>query len=150
MELFFSKCKNRSLNKIPRTYSVKPMVRIGDICSFPELAILEYFKRKGYGGFWVDTFHKRYWIDALSMYSFDELKDDYQKIIKEVKMLNDGKISGCWDLIIWKENKIKFVESKGKPCNDKIRKSQIEFKNRLIGAKFKEEDFIVVEWDYNN
>jgi len=148
MELFFTKCGRRGLKNMPRTYSVKPLVKVDNICTFPELAILEYFKKKGYQGFWVDAFHKKYWINADKKCSFDKLKGDYQKIVKEVRELNNGKISGCWDLIIWKGNKIKFVESKGKPCNDKIRKSQIDFKNRLMGAKFKEKDFIIVEWNY--
>ena len=150
MELLFSKCRNRNLNKVPRTYSVKPTVKIGNTCSFPELAILGFFKRKGYRGFWVDAFHKKYWTNASSKYSFAELKGDYRKIVNDIKKLNGGKISGCWDLIIWKGVETKFVESKGKPCNDKIRKSQIEFMDRLISAKFKKEDFIVMEWDYNN
>ncbi len=149
MELFFTKCEKKGLKNMPRTYSVKPMVKIDDICTFPELAILEYFKKKGYKGFWVDVFHKKYWVNADKKCTFDELESNYQKIVKEVRELNNGKISGCWDLVIWKGNKIKFVESKGKPCNDKIRKSQIDFKERLINEKFKEKDFIIVEWDYS-
>lgn len=133
-----------------RTYSIKPLVKSGGICVFPELAILEYFRGKGYEGLWVDAFHKRYWINTDKKCSFDELKSDYQKIIEEVKELNNGKISGCWDLIICKDEKIKFVESKGRPCNDRIRKSQTDFKNRLMSGGFKEEDFIMVEWNYIN
>lgn len=149
MKLLFSKCERKKLEKVPRTYSIKPLVKAGNLCIFPELAILEYFKKKGYKGFWVDAFHKKYWINADKKCSFNELEDGYQKIVKKVKKLNNGKISGCWDLIIWKGNKIKFVESKGKPCNDKIRKSQIDFKSRLISAKFKEKDFIIVKWNYS-
>ena len=55
---------------------------------------------------------------------------------------------GCWDLIIWKNNTIKFVELKGIPSKDKIRKNQLEFMRRLLESGFKDEDFLVVEWDY--
>lgn len=149
MKFIFSRCKNRSLNKVPRTYSIKPLVKSGIFCIFSELAILEYFKKKGYDGFWVDAFHKKYWLNINKKCSFGEMEDSHQKIIEKIKSLNNGKISGCWDLIIWKGNKIKFIESKGRPCNDKIRENQIDFKNRLIGAKFKEKDFIMAEWDYS-
>jgi len=148
MERFFAKCEKRNFKKIPRTYSVKPLVKAGNFCIFPELAILEYFKKKGYRGLWVDAFHKKYWTNCDKKCSFDELESDCQKIVRGVEELNNGKISGCRDLIIWKGNKIKFVESKGKPCHDKIRKSQLDFKNGLMSAKFKEKDFTIIEWDF--
>jgi len=145
----FLKCDCKNKCELPKTYWTKPCVKFGKICGFPELAVLHLYKEKGYRGFWADTFHKKYWQDMQSKFSFDDLDINNKKIVDKIKKINDGNIKGFWDLIIWKDKKIKFVEVKGMPSKDKLRDTQIKFKDNMLAYGFDNDDFIVMEWDYS-
>ena len=149
VEKYFFK-KSKKLSKIPvrlsKTYLTKPVVLDDDEKGvWPELALLLKFKKAGYGGVWLDTFHRRIWNSREYLAEFDSLPKEIKNILNSV---NEGRRGGRWDLIVWKGKEINFIESKGLPSRDKIRQSQIDFKNKLLTLGFKEEDFIVAEWDY--
>jgi len=105
------------------------LCKIGKICGFPELAVLHLYKEKGYRGFWPIPFIKNIGRTCKSKFSFDDLDINNKKIVDKIKKINDGNIKGFWDLIIWKDKKIKFVEVKGMPSKDKLRDTQIKFKD---------------------
>lgn len=142
---FFERGKKLSV-KVPfrlgKTYLVKPIVLDSDKNGvWPELAILSKLKKDGFDGVWVDTFHRRFWQGKNKLIEFNKLP---QHIMKALGIKKGGR----WDLVVWKGEEIQFVESKGLPCRDKIRQSQIDFKNGLLAKGFKEEDFKIIEWDY--
>lgn len=58
----------------------------------------------------------------------------------------NGKLSGTWDLILWKNNSIKFVELKRKG-KDKLRQTQIDFLNRAIKSGISINGFEIFEWN---
>ena len=140
----FEKGKKLSIRtpfKIGKTYLTKPVVLDSEKNGvWAELALLLIYKKEGYNGIWLDTFHKRFWSSREKLKEFDSLPQKIRNIL-------GSKRGGLWDLIVWKGDKIKFIESKHL-LKDKIRTNQIKFMNSLLKMGFDKEDFIVAEWDY--
>jgi hypothetical protein len=140
-EKYYFKKGTKLKSTLDRTYLSKPTVVYKGKSVWPEIAVLLEFKSKGYKGVWVDAFHRKFWENDKEKVSLTDLPDKAQE------SLGKG-ASGCWDLILWKGKDIKFVELKGVPSRDKIRESQIRFKERLLEEYFKPKDFTIIEWDY--
>ena len=140
-EQYFFRKGEKLDSDLPKTYLSKPTVISKGDSVWPEIAVLLEFKDKGYKGVWVDAFHKKFWINQKDKVELNELPSG----IKEI--LEDG-VKGCWDLILWKGRVVKFIELKGIPSNDKIRESQIKFRDNLLKKGFDYNDFSILEWDY--
>ena len=134
--------------QLDRTYSTKPAIEIDGENTFPELAILKLFKKDGWEGVWVDTFHKKY-LDKFPIDNYNyKLPDHAASLLNKIKSLNNSKLSGCWDIFLWKDGAYLFVESKGIPSNDKIRKTQLKWLKYGIQVGLKDDNYLLVEWDY--
>jgi hypothetical protein len=151
-EMFFNNCFDncgryifrkgvKLSDSLPKTYRSKPTVVYKGKSVWPEITFLLEFKSKGYNGVWVDAFHKKYWQNEKDMVKIEDLPKRIQEIL--------GKgTRGCWDLLLWTEEDLKFVEIKGVPSRDKIRKNQTEFRDNLLRKGLEQEDFTVIDWDY--
>ena len=128
--------------KLPGTYLSKPtVIDCYNNNVWPEFAILSEFKRKGYMGVWVDSFHRKIWSAEGKTFGQKNLPERIRKIFAD-------KIKGCWDVVVWKGREIKFIESKGIPSRDKIRENQINFLESMLSKGFNSENFLIIEWDY--
>jgi len=149
---YFEKSGEKVNNNLdlPKTILTKPFIKWNNINSVPEIVILKLLCKKfNLDGFWVDTFHKkiRYTLDNYR--NINDFPAEIKNKIEKIKKKNNNKISGCWDLILYdKSGNIKFVEIKGIPSKDKIRKTQLNWYNQCKKTGFNDKNFIRVEWDF--
>ena len=151
---FFNKSKKIFKDEycnLPSTILNKPFIEYNNYNSIPEIIILRILTNEyNLKGFWVDTFHKKI------RYSLDECENiknfpiEINNIINQIIRKNNNKISGCWDLVLYDDfGNIKFVEIKGIPSKDKLRLAQMEWYENSLKIGLKDEDFLIVVWDYN-
>jgi len=139
--LFKKGIKKLSID-LPKTYQSKPtVIDFYNNNVWPEFAILSEFKRQGYSGVWVDSFHGKVWSAEGKAFDKKNLPESIKEIFTE-------KIKGCWDVVVWKGREIKFIESKGIPSRDKIRENQVSFLKVMLSKGFNFDNFLIVEWDY--
>ena len=112
---------------------------------FAELYALRHFWESSYKGFWADTFRRRY---RAQLPEHNEPKPMLPEFVQTMLSLisPSGKMTGTWDLLLWKGKQIYFVELKRK-SKDKIRSTQIEFLERALAAGVPLENFEIFEWD---
>jgi hypothetical protein len=129
---------------------------VGDNCRplFPELAMLAYMERRGWRGFWVDTFHRRLRMHddfgglKLSEASLLEvLPGGLGERVKNLTARNGGRFSGCWDVLAFTATDLAFVEMK-ESGNDRVRQTQIDWYRAAIKIGIRPESFRVVEWAF--
>jgi hypothetical protein len=130
----------------PNTYGGKPLINWGGKGLFAELTVLEMFRKEGWDGVWIDSYGKCYRNDMPGLADPIVLPDDRKKFIE---MISDNApfASGCWDLFLWKNEDILFVELKRKG-KDSIRPPQIDFYKKAIAKCLKDENFLMIEWSY--
>lgn len=142
----------KSFQKLPRwtgdtivdTYGNKPILDFNGNPLFAELFALRTFKTKGYDGVWADTYRRTFRTELPEKHEDKiSLPDFVQQKLKQINP--DGKLSGTWDLILWKDNELKFVELK-RLGKDYIRQTQIDFLDRALKNGVPVESFEIFEW----
>ena len=130
--------------EIADTYGNKTILDYKGIPLFTELFALRTFKEKGFDGVWADTFRQRFRTELPEKNEPQIPLPDF--IEKQLDKINPNKkLSGTWDLILWKNDQINFVELKRKN-KDKIRQTQIDFLERAIKYGIPLENFEIYEW----
>lgn len=130
--------------KILDTYGSKTVLDYKGQPLFAELYALRTFKEIGYDGVWADTYRRKFRTELPERNeSKISLPDFVQNRLDKINP--DGKLSGTWDLILWRNNEIRFVELK-RQRKDKIRKTQIDFLNKALESGFSVDSFEIYEW----
>ena len=131
-------------NSIKDSYGNKPVLDFNGEPVFAELYALKQYKRNGFDGVWADTYRK---IFRTELPEKNQPKIDLPEFVQnKLNEINpNGKLSGTWDLILWKNNTLKFVELK-RQKKDKIRQTQIDFLDRALGKGMAVDDFEIYEW----
>lgn len=140
------------LTDLPRTYTIKPLVVVDNEIIFGELALLRYLQKDGWDGVWVDAFHsrgnnKKFW-SSLSDRGQASLPTHAQELFNKILSKNDGKISGFFDVFVWKDggSDYLFVEYKGK--GDHPNKNELQWIEAAISVGIKPEQLVIVTyWD---
>ena len=111
---------------------------------FAEIYALKLLEEDGYHGFWIDNYRRRLVTD---MSLENKLGSIDPKLIDVIRDINEGKLfrSGTWDLCVWKDSQVVFVEMK-KSGDDSIRKNQIHFFERAIQKGYNRRNFAIYEW----
>ena len=140
----FHKLKIWTGVEIRDSYGNKPVLDFNGNPLFAELFALRIFGENGYSGVWADTYRRTFRTELPEK---KEPKIILPEFIKnELDKINpEGKMNGTWDLILWKNKEMKFVELKRKG-KDKIRQTQIDFMERAIKAGVPIENFEIFEW----
>ena len=127
------------------TYGGKQLLNKNNEPVFAEIYALKIFQEQGYKGVWVDNYRKRLVNDM----TLTNLKNEVNEIVLSTLEKINGNLfrGGTWDLLLWNEDEIKFVELKRRDSSDKIRPAQIEFHKRALELGYKEEQFEVFEWE---
>lgn len=112
---------------------------------FAELVALQIYKESGWEGVWVDTYSSKFRIGLHENTEAVELPNEIDLKFKEIVTLNKTS-KGAWDLLLWKDGELKFVELKRKG-KDAIRHSQTQFLESAIACGFRIEQFEIIEWD---
>ncbi len=135
-----------SNESLPKTYSSKPLVVVGDEILFGELAILRYLQMDGWQGVWVDTFHgrgkKKVLWSGMPPNSFGTLSPDAELLYDQIVQANDGKSSGFFDVFAWKNGNFVFIEYKGE--GDSSNQNEIRWINAAIKCGVQPEELLFV------
>ena len=136
--LTFNKWNGESVN----SYGGKAVVDFNGKPEYAETAVLKLFQQNGWDGVWVD---KKLYRTSILGNDPVKLPDDKQKIIDQIRSNISG-FGGCWDLFLWKNDWILFIELK-RSKKDRIQDSQklwLETVHHRGGG----EGFILVQWDF--
>jgi hypothetical protein len=128
-------------NPIANTYGGKAVIDFNGEPLFAELAVLKLFQQNGWDGVWVDK--KLYRVGLLGVPTI-LLPEDKQKTLDQIRsrMIGSG---GCWDLFLWKDERVLFVELK-KSKEDRIRDSQRQWLEVAIESGHLPSNFLFIEW----
>ena len=126
------------------TYGNKPVLDYRGEPLYAELFALRMFWAQGFKGVWADCYRKRYRTELPEKQEEKILLPDF--VEEKLASINpNGKMSGIWDLVLWKDGTLKFVELKRK-AKDRLRQSQIDFLQRALACGFTTDHFELFEW----
>jgi len=133
-------------NPIEDTYGSKEVLDAEGVPLFAELAYLKYLREKGWEGFWIDSYRRKFRNKMPSEQpEGTKIPDDKIKLLTKL-WEKTGKFKGTWDILAWKGDKILFAELK-RVRKDKIRDNQIKFYQVAFESGFNKENFIIIEWE---
>lgn len=129
---------------IPNTYNNKPVIDWNGEPLFAELAVLRLFQSNGWDGVWVDSYRRKYRIGLPDVVQPIEIPEERKKLIESIRE-KTGRSGGCWDVVLWKEDKLLFIELK-RSKRDRIQDSQISWLEQSIFLGLKTDNFAFIEW----
>ncbi|MEJ6980532.1 VRR-NUC domain-containing protein [Pedobacter sp. P351] len=127
------------------TYGGKPVIDYKGQPLFAELVALQIYKELGYDGVWVDTYSKKYRIGLLDDTDPVQLPNEINAKLQDIITVNKSS-KGVWDLLLWKDGDLKFVELKRKG-KDSIRPTQIQFLDSALRCGYQVQHFEIIEWE---
>ena len=139
-------CPEKPAISLDRAYSAKPLVLVEKQAVFPELAVLAFFRRKGWEGAWVDAPHRKYFDKMPNQSKGISLDARAAQVLARIGQYADNGRAGCWDLVLWAERAVAFAAVIGGDA------ALGEARTRWLGAAVKSGmsagQFAVVEWEY--
>jgi hypothetical protein len=163
---YLNACPEKPPIALDRAYSAKHLVLVEKQIAFPEIAVLELFKKMGWAGAWVDVQHHKF-LDRMPNQSKGmSLSVNANHAISRIVTYNDNSRSGCWDLVLWAERAVAFAavvcafRKTGHPSGEEYEQGEGqgqgmgigEARTRWLAAAVKSglsaSQFVVVEWDY--
>jgi hypothetical protein len=134
---------------LPRTYTSKPLVQVGDEALFGELAILRYLEMDGWDGVWVDAFHSRggqtpFWQgmpDRVEPFDLSQIPHAYELYCRILE-IRQGRAGGFFDVLAWMGSRILFVEYKGK--GDRPNKNEAAWIDAALDAGVFETEMLLI------
>lgn len=130
---------------ILNTYGDKAVLDYKGQPLFAELVALNLYKALGFEGVWVDTYSKKFRVGLPENSEPVQLPVEIDTKLQEIILKNKSS-KGVWDLLLWKDGKLKFVELKRKK-KDAIRSTQIQFLNSALECGYRLDQFEIIEWD---
>ena len=127
------------------THQAKRLVLVDGKEMFGELAILEYLRKDGWDGVWVDTYHKKFWA-TMSDRGTAILPLHAKQLCGKIVEKNCGKASGFFDVFAWKDagSEYVFIEYKGK--GDRPNANELRWIDAAIAAGIKPEQLFFVTY----
>ncbi|MBI2669529.1 MAG: hypothetical protein HYX20_00030 [Candidatus Yanofskybacteria bacterium] len=141
---YFFKFKAWQGDPIPNTYGGKAVIDFNGEPLFAELAVLKLFRQNGWDGVWVDSYRKKYRIGLPDIVDSINLPADKQELLNQLRS-KTGKFGGCWDLLLWENNPVLFIELKLSK-KDRIQDSQIKWLEESLKLGYQAKNFLLVEW----
>jgi hypothetical protein len=133
---------------IPNTYGNKAIIDFEGKPLSAELAVLKLFNKNGWQGVWVDSYRRKFRVGLPDIVDPIDLPDDKKDIIKKLRTAT-SKIGGCWDLFLWKDNQIFFIELK-RSKKDAIQGSQKLWLEKSLEISLTPTNFALIEWKLND
>ena len=141
------------------TFGGKAIIDVRGKPMFAELAIANLFIKSGWQARWIETYGKGKTTPIfLSEWRDDKYRNQIlspitdQKILdclSSIARLNNNSYMGCWDIIGWKDENIIFAESK-RLKRDSIRKTQNNWLTAGLQYGLRQQNFLIVEWDFES
>ena len=143
-------CPEKPAISLDRAYSAKPLVLVEKQAVFPELAVLAFFRRKGWEGAWVDASHRKFFDKMPNQSKGISLGAHANQVLARITQYADNGRAGCWDLVLWAEKAVAFAAVIGTETGKAAALG--EARTRWLGAAVKSGmsagQFAVVEWEY--
>ena len=102
-------CAEKPPIGLDRAYSAKPLVLVEKQLTFPEIAILSFFKKMGWEGAWVDSQHRKFFDRMPNQSKGMSLDSHAAQAISRIAQYNDNSRVGCWDLVLWAQRAVAFA-----------------------------------------
>lgn len=129
---------------IPDTYNGKAVINWDGEPVFAELAVLRLFQSHGWDGVWVDSYRRKYRIGLPGVVEPVDLPQKQQELIDSIRS-KTGRLGGCWDVLVWKNDQLLFIELK-RVKKDNIRDAQVEWLASSLESGLTNGKFALVEW----
>ena len=143
---YFLRFKEWKGKSIPNTYGNKAVFDWNGEPVFAELVVLRLFQSHGWDGVWVDSYHRKYRVGLPDVAASVELPEEQRKIIDAIRA-KTGKSGGCWDVAVWRGNKMLFIELK-RSRKDCVQDSQKMWLYISLEIGLTIDSFLLFEWDF--
>lgn len=142
---YFLKFKEWKGKPIPNSYGNKAVIDFNGEPVFAELAVLKLFQYHGWDGVWVDSYRRKFRIGLPDVVDPIDLPTDKKVLLDSIKQ-KTGASGGCWDIFVWKDDKLLFIELK-RNKKDRIQDSQKIWMEKSLNYGLILSNFILIEWD---
>jgi len=154
-------CPDKPAISLDRAWAAKPLVLVEKQAVFPELAVLSFFRRKGWDGAWADLAHRKYFDRMPNQSKGISLSSHATQAISRISQYSDDGRLGCWDLVLWAERAVAFAAviampdaGEGAGSRPAAAEALGEHRIRWLGAAVKSgmsaAQFAVVQWNYRS
>ena len=126
------------------TYGNKAEIDFEGEQLWAEIVMLRMLEREGFEGVWVDTYRRCFRPDMPPAEC--DLPRHAQEAYEAIAGGKPHGAPGCWDLLVWQDEQIGFVELKRGKRN-RIQPSQIRWLSTALEKGYRKNQFLVVEWD---
>jgi hypothetical protein len=126
----------------------KGLVDVAGTALFAELAVVRLFTQAGWRAYWRDGYHRRWVRDGdLTREPTTRLPEpsvgaSVAALISEAR----GSLSGCWDVLAWRQDQVAFVECKRRG-RDRLQETQGLWLHAAVSVGIPSSAFAVLEWD---
>ena len=98
---------------LPPAYTSKPLVSVNGAAMFGELAIVRWLEKDGWDAVWIDTIHgTKFWRAMPHKSSPVGLPPAARMLYDAIRNANDGKSSGAFDVMAWRNGDFAFLDYK--------------------------------------
>jgi ribosomal protein S18 acetylase RimI-like enzyme len=133
---------------LDKSWSNKPLVMMDKQAMFAEFALLTLFRKAGWEGVWADAHHRKYFDKMPNQSKGASLNTHINQLIARIAANNNDSKAGCWDIILWANRMVVFVEMKSCSSQNRIGDTQVGWLNAALKSGLSVGQFLVVEWDY--
>ena len=144
----FNSCPDRPSVGLDKSWASKPLVMVEKQAMFAEFALLALFRKAGWEGVWADAHHRKYFDKMPNQSKGASLNTYINQLISRIAANNNNSKAGCWDIILWANRAVVFVEMKDCSEETEIGDSQVAWLNAGLKSGLSASQFLVVEWDY--
>ncbi len=144
----FNSCPDRPSVGLDKLWARKPLVMVEKQAMFAEFALLALFRKAGWEGVWADAHHRKYFDKMPNQSKGASLNTYINQLVSRIAANNNNSKAGCWDIILWANRAVVFVEMKSCSSESGIGDSQIGWLSAGLKTGLSVNQFLVVEWDY--
>jgi hypothetical protein len=138
------------------TWGGKATIDYGGVPMFAELALMHIAIDDGWNARWLETYSMKHGVPFQFMaWTGRPLEQKESELIADARQLRllesvaaaNGTYYGCWDVIVWHNDRTIFIESKRHKA-DKIRDTQVRWLESGLAAGLNPDDFLIAQWDF--
>ena len=124
------------------TYGGKAIVVDQGHPTYAEFAALSLFRQCGWEGIWYDSYRRK---KRSNLYEESDGTDAVNDLLDSIASIT-GSRTGVFDLVLWKDETVLFVELKRK-ARDQIRDTQIDWLQAALSLGLDLKCFAILQWE---